>query len=99
MTNNKIADLETSLLEELSDAQSMLVVGGIGNDNGINTVIGNGASEIFNIQVNNGDLSPQSGLIQGNLNFNTQAQGNQPLANPLGLVNIPDLSGNASLGS
>ncbi|MEH1973237.1 MAG: bacteriocin [Nostoc sp.] len=28
MTNNKIADLETSLFEELSDAELMAVVGG-----------------------------------------------------------------------
>ncbi|MEH2009523.1 hypothetical protein [Nostoc sp.] len=63
MTNNKIADLETILLEELSDAELMAVVGGIGNDNGINTVNGNGASQIYGNQSTGGDISPQSGLI------------------------------------
>ncbi|MGF2035729.1 MAG: hypothetical protein RMZ43_010510 [Nostoc sp. CmiVER01] len=98
MTNNKIADLETSLLEELSDAQSMLVVGGIGNDNGINTVNGNGSVQIYANQVNVGASSPQQGLIQGSFNLNTQEpKGDEPLSGVLN--NIPILSGNASLGS
>ncbi|OKK22949.1 RdlA protein [Streptomyces sp. CB00455] len=40
----------------------------IGNDNGINTVNGNGASQIYGNQKTSGDLSPQLGLVQGSLN-------------------------------
>ncbi|MDA5286702.1 rodlin [Streptomyces sp. NPDC054904] len=40
----------------------------IGNDNGINTVNGNGASQIYGNQKTHGDLSPQLGLVQGTLN-------------------------------
>ncbi|MET8750382.1 rodlin [Streptomyces sp. NPDC059104] len=40
----------------------------IGNDNGINTVNGNGASQIYGNQKTEGDLSPQLGLVQGSLN-------------------------------
>ncbi|MEH2281711.1 MAG: hypothetical protein V7K90_10365 [Nostoc sp.] len=99
MTNNKIADLETSLFEEFSDAESIAVVGGIGNDNGINTVNGNASVQIYGNQRTVGDTSPQLGLIQGsfNLNTNIQAKGDEPLSHILD--NIPVLSGNGSLGS
>ncbi|MFD4246422.1 rodlin [Streptomyces sp. NPDC058525] len=40
----------------------------IGNDNGINTVNGNGASQIYGNQKTHGDQSPQLGLVQGTLN-------------------------------
>ncbi|MFD0355218.1 rodlin [Streptomyces sp. NPDC127110] len=40
----------------------------IGNDNGINTVNGNGAQQIYGNQKTTGDLSPQLGLVQGSLN-------------------------------
>ncbi|MFB0630148.1 rodlin [Streptomyces sp. AB3(2024)] len=40
----------------------------IGNDNGINTVNGNGASQIYGNQKTAGDMSPQLSAIQGTLN-------------------------------
>ncbi|MEU9233773.1 rodlin [Streptomyces subrutilus] len=40
----------------------------IGNDNGVNTVNGNGASQVYGNQKTHGDLSPQLGLVQGTLN-------------------------------
>ncbi|MEU9027190.1 rodlin [Streptomyces sp. NPDC048383] len=40
----------------------------IGNDNGINTVNGNGASQVYGNQKTHGDQSPQLGLVQGTLN-------------------------------
>ncbi|MFD3807878.1 rodlin [Streptomyces sp. NPDC058611] len=40
----------------------------IGNDNGVNTVNGNGAQQIYGNQKTAGDLSPQLGLVQGTLN-------------------------------
>ncbi|MFB6617165.1 rodlin [Streptomyces sp. NPDC085524] len=40
----------------------------IGNDNGINTVNGNGAQQIYGNQKTHGDLSPQLGVVQGTLN-------------------------------
>ncbi|MFA7768565.1 rodlin [Streptomyces sp. NPDC048723] len=40
----------------------------IGNDNGINTVQGNGATQIYGNQETRGDLSPQLGAVQGTLN-------------------------------
>ncbi|MCY0939342.1 rodlin [Streptomyces sp. H34-S4] len=40
----------------------------IGNDNGINTVNGNGAQQIYGNQKTHGDMSPQLGLVQGTLN-------------------------------
>ncbi|MEU9148447.1 rodlin [Streptomyces sp. NPDC048349] len=40
----------------------------IGNDNGINTVNGNHAAQIYGNQKTGGDLSPQLGLVQGTLN-------------------------------
>ncbi|MEV7520059.1 rodlin [Streptomyces sp. NPDC091371] len=40
----------------------------IGNDNGINTVNGNGSSQIYGNQKTHGDLSPQLGVVQGTLN-------------------------------
>ncbi|KMO99725.1 rodlin [Streptomyces roseus] len=40
----------------------------IGNDNGINTVNGNGAQQIYGNQKTEGAMSPQLGLVQGTLN-------------------------------
>ncbi|MCX4526326.1 MULTISPECIES: rodlin [unclassified Streptomyces] len=40
----------------------------IGNDNGINTVNGNGASQIYGNQKTHGDMSPQLSVVQGTLN-------------------------------
>ncbi|MEU9305836.1 rodlin, partial [Streptomyces sp. NPDC048269] len=40
----------------------------IGNDNGINTVNGNGSQQIYGNQKTHGDLSPQLSLVQGTLN-------------------------------
>ncbi|MFD7096321.1 rodlin [Streptomyces xanthophaeus] len=40
----------------------------IGNDNGINTVNGNGSQQIYGNQKTHGDQSPQLGLVQGTLN-------------------------------
>ncbi|MFE1807813.1 MULTISPECIES: rodlin [unclassified Streptomyces] len=40
----------------------------IGNDNGINTVNGNGSQQIYGNQKTHGDLSPQLGVVQGTLN-------------------------------
>ncbi|MFE3580710.1 rodlin [Streptomyces vinaceus] len=40
----------------------------IGNDNGINTVNGNGAQQIYGNQKTEGAQSPQLGLVQGTLN-------------------------------
>ncbi|KIF02115.1 RdlA protein [Streptomyces sp. RSD-27] len=40
----------------------------IGNDNGVNTVNGNGAQQIYGNQKTAGDMSPQLGLVQGTLN-------------------------------
>ncbi|MFJ5547827.1 rodlin [Streptomyces sp. NPDC093225] len=40
----------------------------IGNDNGVNTVNGNGASQVYGNQATYGNMSPQMALIQGSLN-------------------------------
>ncbi|MEV7729727.1 rodlin [Streptomyces sp. NPDC087917] len=40
----------------------------IGNDNGVNTVNGNGAQQIYGNQKTHGDKSPQLSLVQGTLN-------------------------------
>ncbi|MEU8461014.1 rodlin [Streptomyces sp. NPDC029003] len=40
----------------------------IGNDNGVNTVNGNGAAQIYGNQETSGDKSPQLSAIQGSLN-------------------------------
>ncbi|MFB6543898.1 rodlin [Streptomyces virginiae] len=40
----------------------------IGNDNGINTVNGNNAAQIYGNQETAGKMSPQLGAIQGSLN-------------------------------
>ncbi|MGW0363806.1 rodlin [Streptomyces sp. NPDC002990] len=40
----------------------------IGNDNGINTVNGNGASQVYGNQTTHGAMSPQLSLVQGTLN-------------------------------
>ncbi|MEW1634471.1 rodlin [Streptomyces sp. NPDC093801] len=40
----------------------------IGNDNGVNTVNGNGSQQIYGNQKTAGDMSPQLGLVQGTLN-------------------------------
>ncbi|WP_030959377.1 rodlin [Streptomyces sp. NRRL S-378] len=87
----------------------------IGNDNGVNTVNGNGAQQIYGNQKTHGDQSPQLGLVQGTLNKpciinvlsnpqNQQCTENSTQAKgdePLShiLDNIPVLSGNVSAGS
>lgn len=40
----------------------------IGNDNGINTVNGDGAQQIYGNQKTAGEMSPQLSLVQGTLN-------------------------------
>ncbi|MBT2471501.1 RdlA protein [Streptomyces sp. ISL-66] len=40
----------------------------IGNDHGVNTVNGNGASQIYGNQETSGKMSPQMSAIQGSLN-------------------------------
>ncbi|MEW2414228.1 rodlin [Streptomyces sp. NPDC046866] len=40
----------------------------IGNDNGINTVNGNNAAQIYGNQATYGNMSPQMALIQGSFN-------------------------------
>ncbi|MFD9302039.1 rodlin [Streptomyces sp. NPDC060048] len=40
----------------------------IGNDNGVNTVNGNGASQIYGNQETSGAMSPQLSAVQGSLN-------------------------------
>ncbi|NXY98138.1 RdlA protein [Streptomyces sp. BR123] len=69
----------------------------IGNDNGINTVNGNGASQIYGNQATYGNMSPQMALIQGSFNkpcialpakLNTQSL----LAGGLGIQDVPILS-------
>ncbi|MEU9028876.1 rodlin [Streptomyces sp. NPDC048383] len=40
----------------------------IGNDNGVNTVNGNGASQVYGNQSTEGAMSPQLSAIQGSLN-------------------------------
>ncbi|MFJ3923278.1 rodlin [Streptomyces sp. NPDC090022] len=40
----------------------------IGNDNGVNTVNGNGAQQIYGNQKTAGAMSPQASLIQGSAN-------------------------------
>ncbi|MFJ8014358.1 rodlin [Streptomyces sp. NPDC096339] len=40
----------------------------IGNDNGVNTVNGNGAAQVFGNQETEGAMSPQASLVQGSLN-------------------------------
>ncbi|QES48708.1 RdlA protein [Streptomyces venezuelae] len=40
----------------------------IGNDNGVNTVNGNGAQQIYGNQKTHGDMSPQLSAVQGTLN-------------------------------
>ncbi|MFD7084213.1 rodlin [Streptomyces sp. NPDC002181] len=40
----------------------------IGNDNGVNTVNGNDASQIYGNQETKGAMSPQLSLVQGSLN-------------------------------
>ncbi|MEU9179721.1 rodlin [Streptomyces sp. NPDC048550] len=40
----------------------------IGNDNGINTINGNGAQQIYGNQKTHGAMSPQLSLVQGTLN-------------------------------
>ncbi|MEU4727602.1 MULTISPECIES: rodlin [unclassified Streptomyces] len=40
----------------------------IGNDNGVNTVNGNGAAQIYGNQETEGNMSPQLSAVQGSLN-------------------------------
>ncbi|MFB7183278.1 rodlin [Streptomyces sp. NPDC056257] len=70
----------------------------IGNDQGVTTVNGNGAQQIYGNQKTHGDLSPQLSVVQGTLNkpciglpakLNLQ---NVLAAGQLGLQDIPILS-------
>ncbi|QES48703.1 RdlA protein [Streptomyces venezuelae] len=78
----------------MGSAQAMA----IGNDNGINTVNGNGAAQIYGNQATYGKMSPQMALIQGSLNkpcIALPAKANlQSLvgAVPIGVQDIPVLS-------
>ncbi|MEV7416900.1 rodlin [Streptomyces sp. NPDC089919] len=70
----------------------------IGNDNGINTVNGNGAQQVYGNQKTMGDMSPQLGLVQGTLNkpcigipAKVNAQSLVALVN-VGVQDIPILS-------
>ncbi|MEU9254570.1 rodlin [Streptomyces sp. NPDC048270] len=40
----------------------------IGNDNGVNTVNGNGATQVYGNQETRGAMSPQASLVQGTAN-------------------------------
>ncbi|WP_223265372.1 rodlin [Nostoc sp. 'Peltigera membranacea cyanobiont' 210A] len=103
MTKNKIADLETSLFEELSDAELMAVVGGFTLDLIAKPCVGlpakaNVQSVLALVNVGVQDIpvlsSPQN---QQCLENSTQAKGDEPLSYILD--NIPVLSGNGSVGS
>jgi hypothetical protein len=70
----------------------------IGNDNGINTVNGNGAQQVYGNQKTHGDMSPQLGVVQGTLNkpcigipAKVNAQSILALVN-VGVQDIPVLS-------
>jgi hypothetical protein len=70
----------------------------IGNDNGVNTVNGNGAAQIYGNQATYGTMSPQMSLIQGSLNkpcialpAKANAQSLLALVN-VGVQDIPVLS-------
>ncbi|MEH2174465.1 rodlin [Nostoc sp.] len=103
MINNKIADLETSLFEELSDAELMAVVGGITAELSTKPCIGlpakiNAQSLVALLNIGVQDINvlsnPQNQQCTEN---STQAKGDEPLSHILD--NIPVLSGNASGGS
>ncbi|MEU6862700.1 rodlin [Streptomyces sp. NPDC046876] len=70
----------------------------IGNDNGINTVNGNNAAQIYGNQATYGNMSPQMALIQGSFNkpcIALPAKANlQSLIGvvPIGVQDIPILS-------
>ncbi|MEU5811827.1 MULTISPECIES: rodlin [unclassified Streptomyces] len=69
----------------------------IGNDNGINTVNGNGASQIYGNQATYGNMSPQMALIQGSFNkpciaLPAKVNAQSLLAGGLGLQDVPILS-------
>ncbi|MBW5486805.1 rodlin [Streptomyces bambusae] len=78
----------------MGSAQAMA----IGNDNGINTVNGNGAAQIYGNQATYGHMSPQMALIQGSFNkpcialpAKVNAQSLLALVN-VGVQDIPILS-------
>ncbi|MFB7180112.1 rodlin [Streptomyces sp. NPDC056257] len=61
----------------------------VGNDNGVTTVQGNGAAQIYGNQATYGNMSPQMALIQGSFNkpcIALPAKAN--VQNILALVNI-----------
>ncbi|MFD8411758.1 MULTISPECIES: rodlin [unclassified Streptomyces] len=69
----------------------------IGDDNGVNTLNGNGSQQIYGNQKTAGDMSPQLGLVQGSLNkpcIGLPAKINtQTLASSLvGVQDVPILS-------
>ncbi|MEH2352598.1 rodlin [Nostoc sp.] len=104
MINNKIADLETSLFEELSDAELMAVVGGFTLELSAKPCIGLPAkinaqslvALINNVGVQDINVlsNPQNQQCVEN---STQPKGDEPVSSILD--NIPVLSGNPSSGS
>ncbi|MGW1768964.1 rodlin [Streptomyces sp. NPDC002073] len=62
----------------------------IGNDNGVNTVNGNGASQVYGNQKTHGDMSPQLSVIQGTLN--------KPCIGLPAKLNLQGLVGAAAVG-
>ncbi|MEH1917920.1 rodlin [Nostoc sp.] len=111
MINNKIADLETSLFEELSDAELMAVVGGLDISPELGLVQGtlnkpciglpakiNAQSLVALVNVGVQDINVLSNPQNQQCTENsTQAKGDEPLSHILD--NIPVLSGNTSGGS
>ncbi|MDZ8263020.1 rodlin [Nostoc sp. ChiQUE01b] len=111
MINNKIADLETGLFEELSDAELMAVVGGLDLSPQQALIQGslnqpcialpakaNVQSVLALVNVGVQDIPVLSSPQNQQCTENsTQAKGDEPLSHILD--NIPVLSGNGSLGS
>uniref|UniRef100_A0AAU2JZV8 Rodlin n=1 Tax=Streptomyces sp. NBC_00049 TaxID=2903617 RepID=A0AAU2JZV8_9ACTN len=69
----------------------------IGNDNGVNTVNGNGSQQIYGNQKTHGDKSPQLGVVQGTLNkpcigLPAKLNAQSILLINLGIEDIPVLS-------
>ena len=97
MINNKIADLETSLFEELSDAELMAVVGGLDSSPQLGLVQGTLNKPCINLPVKVNAQSLVALLNAGVQDINvlsnpqnqqctensTQAKGDEPLSNIL----------------
>lgn len=112
MINNKIADLETSLFEDLSDAELMAVVGGLDLSPQQALIQGSLNKPCIGLPAK-ANLASLVGIVpvsvlqdvpilsdaqnQQCTENSTQAKGDEPLSHILD--NIPVLSGNASAGS